>query len=459
MPLAPTGNRIRDNGKRKTVSGWKEFQRKREALRREQAPPGEAAPNDAPRNSTAGHAAARGAETPDAAEMRRRLRKSLTRKHAKPSSTPQRRVANIDEAQRVGRGRSERASQADKNRRECPDVTPRRLGPSLAYSDPTIDEEFVRSLSERTVVLEEAIFGREIEVPGVGKAFLIEERLGCPAAFDGPPPSLSMHLPAELHDLPREFSAALAQTDSALHRLLRAAYGDAETLSSEDVIFLDLETTGLNNSPVFLIGTMVWEDDALVVRQFLARNYAEERAILSLFHDGIPRAGRSRIFTEDSRVGETGETKCASHHGTRRRGTPSDHGTTLLRDIPATAKKLLISFNGKAFDFPYLQTRAAATGTRFAFAPAHLDLLHAVRRVWRGRLPDCKLQTLERFVCGRRRQGDIPGHLIPEAYHAYVRTGNAVAIIEILKHNLLDLLTMADLVLRLPHAGGETSPK
>jgi len=178
-------------------------------------------------------------------------------------------------------------------------------------------------------------------------------------------------------------------------------------LRPEDLLFLDLETTGLTSTPLFLVGTMVWEGGGLVTRQFFARDYSQEPAVVEMF----------------------------------------------LRE--AAGKRLLVSFNGKTFDVPYVRARAAATGVPCRFDPPHLDLLHAARRAWRARLPDCRLQTLERWICGRTREGDIPGHLIPEAYHEYVRTGNAARMAAVIEHNYLDLLTMADLITRMPpRAGG-----
>ncbi|MHC5033463.1 MAG: ribonuclease H-like domain-containing protein, partial [Planctomycetota bacterium] len=172
-----------------------------------------------------------------------------------------------------------------------------------------------------------------------------------------------------------------------------------------DLIFLDLEATGLAGTPLFLVGTMVWEDEGFVVRQYFARDYSEERAVISLFLGVVAR------------------------------------------------KRLLVSFNGKSFDLPYVRVRAAANGLPFEVNLAHFDLLHECRRVWRHALPDCRLQTLESHICGRHRHSDIPGAEIPDAYHEFVRTGNAAEIVEILDHNLLDLATLADLMVRLPAPG------
>ena len=181
---------------------------------------------------------------------------------------------------------------------------------------------------------------------------------------------------------------------------------DPSGLTPEDFIFMDVESTGLSNSPLFLIGVMVWQDGGFEARQFFARHYAEERTVISLFLD-----------------------LCAS-------------------------KKILVTFNGKSFDFPYIRTRAAATGVPFSLEPLHLDMLHVCRRIWKGRLPNCKLQTLETFICNRPRYGDIPGAEIPDAYHDYVRTENARLIVDVLKHNALDLVTMADIMARFPEAEG-----
>jgi len=237
------------------------------------------------------------------------------------------------------------------------------------------------------VKLEEAVAGVETAAPVGGRAYLIRNPLA--------------DLEAQYHQLSGDLQAALAREESHLRRLLLGA-GATDKLQPQDLIFLDLETTGLSSTPLFLIGTMEWEDEGLVVNQYLARNYAEEAAVISLLA------------------------------------------------AAAADKLLLVSFNGKAYDLPYVQMRAAATGVAFAADFAHCDLLHEARRVWGGRLPDCKLQTLETNICGRPRYDDIPGSAIPEAYHEFVRSGNAVQMIAILQHNVLDLITLAELMLKLP---------
>lgn len=238
------------------------------------------------------------------------------------------------------------------------------------------------------VAFDEAVCGSEV-CGDAGRAFVIEQRVA--------------EMPGGWGGLCESFAEAAVAPDAALRRHLLDASGEA--VGCEDLLFLDLETTGLGNLPVFLIGTMVWEGGGFLVRQYFARDYSEERAILSLY---------SRAAAE---------------------------------------RKVLVSFNGKSFDVPFLRVRAAGNAVACAVPPYHLDLLHVARRTWRGGLPDCRLQTLERFICKRVRSGDLGGEQIPEAYHAFVRTGNAAQMVECLRHNRLDLLTLADLMTRLPPPG------
>ncbi|MFV1964181.1 MAG: ribonuclease H-like domain-containing protein [Pirellulaceae bacterium] len=168
-------------------------------------------------------------------------------------------------------------------------------------------------------------------------------------------------------------------------------------------MFVDLETCGFAGSAVFLIGIVHHHQEQLTLRQLLARNYAEERSILQAYWD------------------------------------------------VASDQHALVSFNGKCFDWPMLLDRTTLHHLphRVPEPFVHCDLLHHARRKWKDWLPNCKLQTLERYICGRRRVGDIPGRDIPQAYHDYVRNGDAWEIRSILHHNALDLVTLVQLSLGL----------
>lgn len=238
------------------------------------------------------------------------------------------------------------------------------------------------------LALDEAVSEIETPVPPYGYAFLIQTSVS----------DLHVDMAARI----AAFCTALTTPERGARQRLDHSFPDL-AVAPRDLLFVDLETTGLGGTPLFLIGTMVCEGHDLIVRQYLARSYAEEPAVTALF---LERAAR---------------------------------------------KRLLVSYNGKSFDMPYVRTRAAANGLPYTLELPHFDLLHEARRIWKDSLPNCKLQTLEHHICGRPpRAGDIAGCEIPEAYHAFVRTGNAAQLAQILTHNLWDLITMAEIITKLP---------
>lgn len=184
----------------------------------------------------------------------------------------------------------------------------------------------------------------------------------------------------------------------------------ARVEAPHEVVFLDLETLGLRDAPLFLIGALtVRPDGAATARQLLARSRDEEAAVLSAWAAELRSA------------------------------------------------RLLVTYNGATFDMPYLRKRAAAHGmhgVRLGRRAGHLDLLKVARARYRGRLPNCRLQTLERHLCGRTREGDVPGRRIPAVYDRFTRTGDATELAAVLRHNLLDLATTADLLALFWAPGG-----
>jgi uncharacterized protein YprB with RNaseH-like and TPR domain len=166
----------------------------------------------------------------------------------------------------------------------------------------------------------------------------------------------------------------------------------------EQICYLDLETTGLSMAPLFLVGLMYSSGDDLVVDQLFARDYTEERAVLV-------------------------------------------HTAETLKGF-----EMLVTFNGMRFDIPFLEERMIYAGLEFVGTPVHVDLLPVARRILKKRTPNHKLQTLERYLCNRKRIGDVPGSEIPGVYHEYVRTRDAGDIAGVFHHNRLDLLTMLQLV-------------
>ena len=169
----------------------------------------------------------------------------------------------------------------------------------------------------------------------------------------------------------------------------------------EGCVFFDLETGGFASSPVFLVGTMHWNGSDYVVRQYFARDYAEEAALVD----------------------------------------------ELIRHLASF--DTVISYNGKSYDVPFLGDRAALHHVAFARPARHLDLLHHARRRWRGVYPDCRLVTLEWYVCRRRRSGDVPSDEVPGLYHDFVKYGGAHRLVPVFHHNLLDVITMDELLREL----------
>jgi len=216
----------------------------------------------------------------------------------------------------------------------------------------------------------------------------------------------------ERYPLGHAFSdqAVLARPDpatvSALLRLLHVEGADRD-LAPEDLLFFDLETTGLGrdtgNLP-FLTGLGFFEEDAFVVEQIFLADPAREPEALE---------------------------RLATH-----------------LDRP----RLLVSFNGRTFDLPILRNRAVIhrlAGALDLDSHAHLDLLPPCRRLFKTRVTNCRLKTLERELLGYERVGDPEGSEVCLIYQEYLHTGLWGRMPDVLSHNLLDIALMAPLLDRL----------
>jgi uncharacterized protein YprB with RNaseH-like and TPR domain len=170
----------------------------------------------------------------------------------------------------------------------------------------------------------------------------------------------------------------------------------------EEALFFDIETCGLRNATIFLVGIMQYRHGRMEVEQYLAGDYGEEAACLS----------------------------------------------SSLRKLSVGGT--WVSFNGLRFDWPLLAGRAKKHGISGSQPRPHLDLLVEALLRWRRELPNCALQTLEKYLCRplsaeSRRYGDIPSRFIPRAYRDYLSTGDAGILQPIVYHNFLDLLAMVEL--------------
>ena len=170
------------------------------------------------------------------------------------------------------------------------------------------------------------------------------------------------------------------------------------------MLFLDLETTGLAGGAgtyAFLVGCGWFDGGTFRLRQFFLSDFAAERALLEA-------------------VGElAGNLAC------------------------------IVTYNGKTFDLPLLETRFSLQRMPTPFAEiAHVDMLHPARRMWRDEEVECRLTYLEQALCGHERESDVPGFEIPSRYFQYVRSGDARPLQAVFEHNRLDIVSLAMLTAR-----------
>jgi uncharacterized protein YprB with RNaseH-like and TPR domain len=183
-----------------------------------------------------------------------------------------------------------------------------------------------------------------------------------------------------------------------------------EAVAPHDLLFFDTETTGLaggTGTRAFMVGAADWHHDTtrgdgLRVRQLLMATMAAESAMLELFASWL---------------------------------------------APST---VLSSYNGRCYDAPLLKTRY-----RLARKPDplsvldHVDLLFPTRRRYRGTWENCRLGTIERQLLQIAREDDLPGSEAPAAWLGYLRGGSARNLRRVGEHNHQDVVTLAQLFLRL----------
>jgi len=170
-------------------------------------------------------------------------------------------------------------------------------------------------------------------------------------------------------------------------------------------LFLDIETTGLaggTGTYAFLVGIAWWDAGGLEVEQFFMRDHSEEHSVLVALNERLAE------------------------------------------------RRILVTFNGKSFDWPLLETRYRMTRSISPKTPrVHLDLLHPSRHLWRPQIGSVRLVELERHVLGRNRGADIVSDLIPQIYFDFLRGGSPEALVPVFYHNQMDLVGLAELAGRI----------
>jgi uncharacterized protein YprB with RNaseH-like and TPR domain len=173
-------------------------------------------------------------------------------------------------------------------------------------------------------------------------------------------------------------------------------------LSLSSFAFLDTETTGLSGGTgtyAFLIGVGRYIGDDFSVAQFFMQDPSEESAQLLALENFL---------------------------------------------APCNA---MVTYNGKSFDIPLLLTRYRAHDWKPLLKNLyHIDLLHLSRRLWRDRLANRSLNSLEVHILGTQRtEEDVPGWMIPQLYFNYLRDGDAQPLKSVFYHNAMDILSLASL--------------
>jgi hypothetical protein len=176
------------------------------------------------------------------------------------------------------------------------------------------------------------------------------------------------------------------------------------------LVCLDTETTGLATAAgtvAFLVGLGWWEGDAFRQVQLLLPDHADEPALLAALADHLP------------------------------------------------ADAWLVTYNGRGFDWPLLVTRYRMARRSAPPLAGHLDLLPLVRRVFRHRMADARLQTVESTLLGIRRVGDVEGWEIPGRYLDVLRGGSPTVLVDVVRHNDEDVRSLARLLAHVERGLGD----
>ena len=204
----------------------------------------------------------------------------------------------------------------------------------------------------------------------------------------------------------RDALAGLRASPTAL--ALLAGVPNFEAFDPRAALLLDLEATGLAHGAgtlPFLVGAAHFRGEALTLEQWLMASPDEEQAVL---------------FDLAERV---------------------------------SAFDWLVTFNGRTYDVPLLQSRYRLhrMDDPFGELAGHVDLLTLTRRAFRAEVPDKRLGTIERHALGLQRHEDISGAEVPECYRRWLFERDPAPLERVIEHNRLDVLTLSTLLNEVSH--------
>lgn len=163
----------------------------------------------------------------------------------------------------------------------------------------------------------------------------------------------------------------------------------------ENFKFMDIETKGLSNVPIILIGVAEIKGSKIIASQYFLRDYSEEASIIGAYLTHLD---------EDS---------------------------------------VHVTFNGKTFDVPFIKNRCRYNRIEANLDLAHLDLMYFAKNMWADDLPNCQLQTIEKEIFGITREDDVPGQYIPSYWDSYFENNNVGPVVPIIEHNAQDIISLA----------------
>lgn len=175
----------------------------------------------------------------------------------------------------------------------------------------------------------------------------------------------------------------------------------ASLVERENFKFMDIETLGLSNLPIILIGVAEIKNKHIITTQYLLKDKLQEEAVLE---------GYLSHLDENS---------------------------------------VHVTFNGATFDIPYIKNRCNYYRLDSNIDLPHLDLIVFARHLWKDCLPDCKLQTIEENFFNLKRVGDVPGKFIPDYYESYLEFKNIGPLVPIIDHNRQDVISLANFLMKM----------
>jgi uncharacterized protein YprB with RNaseH-like and TPR domain len=176
----------------------------------------------------------------------------------------------------------------------------------------------------------------------------------------------------------------------------------------KETVFIDCETTGLAGGVgtyAFLVGMGYFLNHEFLIKQYFMRDFDEEGAVLFAVSQELENF------------------------------------------------KSVASYNGKCYDLPLLENRSVVNRIDFdSTAWLHLDLLFPSRRLWKRRIGDCSLASIEQQILNVEREIDVPSYLIPQIYFDYLRSGRIDPLIPVFHHNICDILSLVGLSVQISQA-------